>query len=379
MNAYRSGLAALMVTSFAVTADASESMSFKIVHNAAEERWIAAEGVIAPDSPGKFIDFVEAAGPNQLAGLIAHLDSKGGDLAAAARLGDLFRLYGIGTTVSASQGSEQPDGTRLVDPSTTGAEGVCASACVLAFAGGDSRFASTDTDPRWISGRSVGRLEVHEFGFETGTGSTEAPGRAEEEAPTLPASPAFGMADVFSYLSRHGISAELSQIAMLVPATTSLPLTDGQIARLALDTGQPRSVTMRGYDNGVGIVEIELARPSGDYLLEIYCREDHLEILASVDWKLAMAADEFEGIGIFAGPRLMDHGAVKLEKIEHTETDDGQLSSKATLRLEGPLAELTVFRFEDTTGPEAARVARDLSFALPDSFSALRILPRVCL
>ncbi|PZQ48823.1 MAG: hypothetical protein DI556_13490 [Rhodovulum sulfidophilum] len=362
-------------------AEIATAMEFRVVRNANEDRWIAAEGEIDPTTPASFLAFMDAAGA--LTGALVHLDSEGGDLAAAIRLGDLFRAYRLGTVVSASPGAEQPDGIRLVDPDSSGEAGRCASACVLAYSGGERRFASKDTDPRWISGRSTGRLEVHEFGFDTGLGVVRDRAPAGGDGADAGA----GMAavprerEVFDYLSRHGVSAELLQIAMLVPGGASLPLTEAQLTRLALDSGQPRSIEMRGYENGVGIVEVALTRPSGDYLLELYCRGGHIEILASVDWKLGLAADEFEGLGIFAATALAGHGAARLSKVEHAP-DGEHLSSKVSLVLEGPMADLAgerIFRFEDPTGPEAAAVARDMSFAFPEGNTLPRLLPRTCL
>ena len=91
--------------------------------------WVAAEGQITPDTPGKFEAFVKANGVGQ----VLYLNSPGGDLAAGIRLGELIRKYHYQTNV----GATVPDGAWQ-----TTAPGICASACAFAFLGGEIRSAA---------------------------------------------------------------------------------------------------------------------------------------------------------------------------------------------------------------------------------------------
>jgi hypothetical protein len=99
---------------------------------------LAVRGKIGPASAGWFRDRVDEA--HLQPGDTVLLSSPGGDLDQAIIMGEIIRSRGLDTAVGKVDGSGQ------VAPS------YCASACVLAYAGGKSRFGVTGS-----------RLGVHRF------------------------------------------------------------------------------------------------------------------------------------------------------------------------------------------------------------------------
>jgi hypothetical protein len=94
---------------------------------AAGNRWaIFLDGVIDNDAPRRFERELDSRG---VQGAVVTLNSPGGNLHAALRLGRLFRQRGLSTNVGSFDGSY------------FGASGECLSACVVAYAGGYFRFA----------------------------------------------------------------------------------------------------------------------------------------------------------------------------------------------------------------------------------------------
>lgn len=111
--------------------------------------WISAEGKITEQTPDDFLKFI-GSGSSGLSSIIA-INSRGGDLFGAMRLGRLFRSVGVTITINhTSIDSGIPDY----------APGVCISACALAFLGGKVRLANG------------GELGVHQF-FSTDGSSSE--------------------------------------------------------------------------------------------------------------------------------------------------------------------------------------------------------------
>jgi hypothetical protein len=99
---------------------------------------LVVRGRIGPAAAGWFRDRVDEA--HLKPGDAVLLSSPGGDLDQAIIMGEIIRSHGLDTAVG------KIDGSGLVAPS------YCASACVLTFAGGKSRF-----------GVAGSRLGVHRF------------------------------------------------------------------------------------------------------------------------------------------------------------------------------------------------------------------------
>jgi hypothetical protein len=93
------------------------------------DRWaVFLDGVIDDDAPRRFQREIDGRG---IRGAVVSLNSPGGNVHAAMRLGRLFRQRGLSTNVGRFDGSY------------FGGSGECLSACVLAYAGGPFRFSNT--------------------------------------------------------------------------------------------------------------------------------------------------------------------------------------------------------------------------------------------
>jgi hypothetical protein len=362
----------------------SQAMEFRLAltGDCPDCRFVAAEGPIVVSTPDDFMAFVSALPDNNAAGLTVHFNSAGGDPAAAIRLGDLIRLQGMNTTVGRTVGdvdvgvqvklasAERETGEKAVSDASAG---LCAGACILAFAGGVQRMAATSTPPDSLHGQQLGSLLVHQIPLaDDGTG----PGGAEDAARAIT------LRDLLDYLTRMGVSAELVQMFLIVPDRSPVQIEDLQLQRLSLDNRMPARAELVGYRNGVAVLEIELDRPTGHHSLELYCEKGHAKILATIHWSAPIDKAFADDLGLFEAMALSDGKSVKLESAEYS-TEGGQTTARLRLTIEGlkpaGLPQMKAFEFSDPSGLDAGRVARDLSFELPTHFGGLGILSRHCL
>lgn len=340
--------------------------------------WIAAEGVIEGDSDQKFLQFLKDEGLLGAKGLDVHLNSPGGSLIGGVLLGLVIREQEANTVVSgASIEDTYADGLRKVtfDPPVA-AE--CSSACVFAFAGGVSRFASETTPGAAVGFQTVGRLGVHQFY----TPQTLA-------NPTALAFDAQDRIDdqriislLLAYLSKMDVSAELLQIAAMTDPRDMHYLTEDELQRTEIDNRMVHSVFLTGYRNGVAITEITYRRPDADYRLEVYCDGGEARMLASIDWRGFYDADGHQRWNLFEGVSLSDGGAVELIEEDFSVRDDGGVTGQLRFRFSDPIEAVIArkdFFFEDWSSRYANDAAASMSFSLPVDFDGLYLLPRACL
>jgi hypothetical protein len=136
-------------------------MTFKLSGtggNCSTCQWIAAEGTITENTPEAFKTFVihELHSPG---GIVA-LNSLGGNLLGALKLGILLRELGFETTVAdttiaLTDESVEIDGIRRRTQWEGLEPGQCASACAWAFAGGTVRYLNYADAP--------GQIGLHQF------------------------------------------------------------------------------------------------------------------------------------------------------------------------------------------------------------------------
>lgn len=120
--------------------------------------WIAAIGVIGPETPNRFKDFLEREGFQGRGGqLVFH--SPGGNLLAGIELGELIRAAGltvhIGRTERVFYNHNAPCGSW----EDTVRAGFCASSCAYAFLGGEVRF----VDSPYYPTQEPSLLAFHQF------------------------------------------------------------------------------------------------------------------------------------------------------------------------------------------------------------------------
>lgn len=373
------------VMGFAASADASsgfdEPMTFYRATsggNCSSCIWIAAEGVIEPDTDQKFLQFLSDEGLLEAKGINVHLNSPGGNLIGGVLLGLAIRGQEANTVVSTAIIEDiYEDGLRTVtlDPSV---DGQCSSSCVFAFAGGVSRFASTTTPGGAVGFQNLGRLGVHQF---------YTPQTLED-----PTALAFDAEDrivdqkiiavLLSYLSKMEVSAELLQIAAMTDPRDMHYLTEEELRRTEIDNRMVHNVFLTGYRNGVAITEITYRRPDADYRLELYCDQGEAKMLASIDWRGIYDIEGHQRWNLFGGVSLSDGGSVELIEQEFSKRTDGGVTGQLRFRFADPLTTVVAkkdFSFEDWSSRHANDAATSMSFTLPDDFEGLHLLPRACL
>lgn len=130
---------------------AAQEMTFRLAGNGGncdECEWVAAQGEITAATPDAFAAFMANHRTRHVV-----LDSPGGDLGSALRLGRLMReqgkFTGVGRTVPNDFGSHQV------------IEGRCDSACAFAFMGGEARRIDVQGANRFVP--YLGKLGMHRF------------------------------------------------------------------------------------------------------------------------------------------------------------------------------------------------------------------------
>lgn len=340
--------------------------------------WIKAEGVIEHDTHEKLLNFLSRQGLLESPGLNIHLNSPGGSVIGGILLGLTIRQQQANTVVAASHVGEILDGgiRRVTDDPPVAAE--CSSACVFAFAGGVSRFASKSTPGAAIGFQDTGKLGVHQF--------YEAVALADPTAPAFNAEDRIAdqkiMALLLGFLSEMNVSAELLQLAARTDPRNIRYLTEGELRRTRIDNRMLRDVFLTGYRNGVAITEIAYKRQDADYRLEIYCDGGEFYMLASIDWRGAYDVDAHDRWNLFDNISLVHGGRVVLVSEEFFRRPDGAVGGKLRFRFSDHPSELVgrkQFAFEDWSSRWANNSATAMSFTLPEDFDGLYLLPRTCI
>jgi hypothetical protein len=215
--------------------------------------WIVAEGEIKENTPDVFTQFLADNShdyPNY-GGLVVHLNSNGGNLLAALKLGEIIRIHSLNTMVAKTIGYLNDDGQSVDESNLSQKEGICASACVFSFIGGVTRWA-VSTDQIVVDKR--GRLGVHQFT------SDESFSRLDiGQLKTILSASQVINGVLVEYLDRMGVSTELLAIAAKSTPNELHWLTDDELKGTRIETGEPSFlVTLKPKDN-VAIVEVNFS------------------------------------------------------------------------------------------------------------------------
>lgn len=340
--------------------------------------WIAAEGVIEADTAERFLAFLRDKGLDKARGLNIHFNSPGGSLIGGVLLGMAIREQQANTTVSAAHVEVvNSSGLRKVtyDPPI---EAECSSACVFAFVGGVSRFASKTTPGAAIGFQDVGRLGVHQFYDFVGLADPSAPAFDAEDRITDQKI----ISVLLSFLSEMDVSAELLQLASRTDPRDMHYLTEEELQTTRADNRMVSDVFIAGYPNGVGITEIQYARRDAEYRLEVYCSGEVMHMLATIDWRGTYDVPSHREWNLYDGVSLKDGGAMELVSEDFERRSDGGVTGKVRFRFADPLSDLVLrkqFAFEDWSSRYANNAALAMSFTLPDNFGGLHLLPRTCM
>ena len=340
--------------------------------------WIAAEGIIDLNTAERFSEFLRSNDLDDARGLNIHFNSPGGSLIGSVLLGMAIREQQANTTVSAAHVEDVYDsGLRKVtyDPPV---QAECSSACVFAFAGGVSRFASKTTPGAAIGFQDVGRLGVHQFYDSLGLADPSAPAFNAEDRITDQKI----ISILLGFLFEMDVSAELLQLASRTDPRDMHYLTEEELQTTRVDNRMVRDVFITGYPNGVGITEIRYSRRDAEYRLEVYCRSDDMHMLATIDWRGAYDVPSHRDWKLYDGVSLKDAGALELISEDFERRIDGGVIGKLRFRFADPLSDLVHrkrFAFEDWSSRYANNAASAMSFTLPENFDGLHLLPRTCM
>lgn len=113
----------------------NKDMSFRIVSNAGGYKWISAEGRITITTPGEFEKFLSEvkSTDDKSSDMTIYFNSQGGNIWAAMDLGNLIREHRLSTAIGSTRFDQKHD-------EYTFGRGLCISACLIAFLGGESRY-----------------------------------------------------------------------------------------------------------------------------------------------------------------------------------------------------------------------------------------------
>jgi len=221
--------------------------------------WIVATGVILPDTPEQFRNFLDREGG---AGGQIVLHSPGGNLAAGLELGRVIRSWGLTTHIGRTDrifDSYDASCNTWFDEVFTG---TCASSCAYAFLGGEVRFVDSPYYP--AEGSLLG---FHQF---FGGSSYEAELVTPEQAASIRAS-ALSVAQVITgqivlYAIEMGIDPRIVAFASLTPNDELYFPNSAEIAELRIASGSGLgSWFMEPYNSGL----VTAARPNrSDSMLE---------------------------------------------------------------------------------------------------------------
>lgn len=185
-----------------------------------------------------------------------------------------------------------------------------------------------------------------------------------------------------------GVSSEILQLASQTLPTDMHYLTEDELTRTRADSWSVQNLFIRGYKNGVAIVELQYARKNGDYRLELYCDKGQMKMLANVVWRGIYDVDghrtwRFLGGLTVTSPSGSDVITVRKLSEEFDQKSDGNTKGKFRFVFEGltlrDLVMLKYFSFTDWSSRHANDAAKELSFTLPDDFDGLYLLPKTCL
>jgi hypothetical protein len=347
-------------------------------------RWIVAEGTISSDTPALFERFIFKKQRDGSIPRYLHINSPGGQLFAAIKLGELYRKHELSIFVAKTLGELDQNGTHVDDRMVPRDEAICASACVIAFAGGKRRLAVKDHYANAISVNVVPKILVHQF--------------YSADALVDPAKAQFSGLDrsadqvvsglLLEYFNSMGVSSNLFQLMSRVAPTDPLhEMTDKELLESGLENVlAPLSVEL--LQVGKDALAIEVSRNSYDSQITtlISCdRNRHPVFETRIVTPDQTTIENLKEWSMYGDMILKTEKAeVPLTalnlKVEDERGETAIFMRHAALDIDiKKLVTTEKFNFEAVGGGRyASEAAWALSFALPKKFRGLSILPRTC-
>jgi hypothetical protein len=346
--------------------------------------WIVAEGTISSDTPGLFERFISEKQRDGNIPRYLHINSPGGELFAAIKLGELFRKYEFSIFVAKTLGELSQDGTYVDDRMVPRNEAVCASACVVAFAGGKRRLAIKDHYADAISVNVDPKILVHQF---YSADALVDPGKAQFSGLDRSADQVVSGL-LLEYFNSMGVSSNLFQLMSRIPPTEKIhEMTDKELLESGLENVlSPLSVEFSQV--GKDALAIKISHNSYDSQITTFIscdRNQHAVFETKIvtpdrpsienlkEWSIygdMILKTENANIPLKAlSLRVEDQRGETAILVKHAAVDTG-INKLVTARK---------FDFEALEGNRySSQAAWALSFALPKSFKGLSILPRTC-
>lgn len=223
--------------------------------------WIIAEGTIQQNTPEVFRKFLEV----KKAKGVVRFNSPGGNLLAGLKLGEMIRSAGLFTAVGKTIGEQSsfdadtiqekmPDSAVYKTP-----DGICASACVYAFIGGVTRFASKS------------KIGIHQF----------YDGKALNEPLAKTASAIDRSVDqllaglLLEYVMRMGVDARLISLASSVPPWEDMKWLSGQeLLDLKIDNSETvfTPISVEPFGSSGSYVETVSRSVYYSFRHRVYCK-----------------------------------------------------------------------------------------------------------
>jgi hypothetical protein len=238
--------------------------------NSNTSAWIAATGVIQPDTPARFREFLNDDG-GSWGGSQLVLHSPGGNLSAGLELGRLFRKAGLTAHIGRTERTHESYNTPC-DSWYDGVEpGICASSCAYAFLGGEVRFVESPYYPT-----NDASLGFHQFygGGEDNSDLVTAEQAAQIRSSTLSVAQAI-TGQILMYAVEMGIDPRVVAFASSTQSNDLYFPTADEIDELNIASGSGLAAWfMEPYSTGL----VTAAKPRrSDSMLEqitMYCLND---------------------------------------------------------------------------------------------------------
>lgn len=238
-------------------AAAAAPMTFTVVHQSnggrsSGDASVYASGDIVEGSAAAFEDEVERQG---IRAAVVYFDSGGGGVVESVKLGQVIRRLGFGTSVErrAYDGAAQQ-------------RGMCASACVYAYAGGVARYLD---DAR-------GRLGVHQYAFAPDSAAL----RSEPDAATdIRVAQLLGSV-IVSHLQQMGVDPALYVAAAVTDSTRMLWMDARQahVYDLVNDGVLPPRADILLEDDGTPYLQISQIADRGETRVTLRCAHPGVEV-----------------------------------------------------------------------------------------------------
>jgi hypothetical protein len=241
-------------------------------------QWIAASGEITPSTSTEFENF--AASHDQFLKIV-YLSSPGGSVSDAMQLGRAFRKLGMMTAVGKS--IKPPGGFADIEPSE------CLSACVLAFAGGKSRYYRSRFGVAFDPDKNV--LGVHQFYAMAGASPAESKMTAQ-------AAKAFGiegaqvvMGVEMAYLAEMGVDPLILTLASATKFGDVYTLTEAEALHSKLEMPEDLQPEWQLKFHGRALaVEGQGSFEGDEYRVALWC-PDHSKRRVIIEIRLKAGAD----------------------------------------------------------------------------------------